>query len=77
MQAPYPETTTIPCFSCKKPVIVPSGRVRAAVRRQKGYFAFCSRRCNLEHVAKEGTRQQEALSHAEHHSDHPAPDWQL
>lgn len=77
MQAPYPETTTIPCSGCSKPVIVPSGGVRAAMRRQVNYFAFCSRRCNLEFVAKEGTRQQEAQFNAKRNPDRPASGWQL
>jgi hypothetical protein len=77
MQAPYPETTTIPCLGCSRPVVVPSGGVRMAMRKQKNYFTFCSRRCNLEYVAKEGTRQQEEQLNAKRHPVDPSSDWEL
>lgn len=62
MKEPVPDTIPIPCLGCSKPVIVPAGPVRAAMRDERDYVVFCTRRCNLTYVAKEGTRQQEAVA---------------
>jgi hypothetical protein len=62
MREPVPDTAQIPCHGCSRTVIVPAGRVRAAMRDGRTYVVFCTRRCNLNHVAKEGTRQQEAVA---------------
>lgn len=59
MKEPAPDTTMVPCVGCCKEVIVPAGPVRAAMRYGRRYVVFCSRRCNLGYVAREGTRQQE------------------
>lgn len=60
MREPAPDSTQIKCHGCSRMVIVPAGRVRSASRARRSYVVFCSRRCNLHHVAVEGTRQQAA-----------------
>lgn len=62
MREPVPDTVPIPCHGCSRTVIVPGGPVRSAMRDGRSYVVFCGRRCNLNYVAKEGTRQQEALA---------------
>lgn len=59
MREPTSDTAQIPCHGCSRTVIVPAGRVRSASRARRSYVVFCSRRCNLNYVAREGTRQQE------------------
>lgn len=61
MREPVPDTVIIPCLGCSKQVVVPAGRVRSAVRHERSYIVFCSRRCNMTYVAREGTRMQERL----------------
>lgn len=61
VKEPAPDTVSIPCHGCGKHIVVPSGPVRAAARVGRDYVQFCSRRCNIGYVAKEGTRQQEKL----------------
>ena len=66
MREPTPDTIPIPCHGCSRDVVVPAGPVRAAARRGKSFIVYCSRKCNLTHVAREGTRQQEELIRAGH-----------
>lgn len=77
MRDPVPDTTAIPCHGCSKTVVVPSGPVRAAMRVGRSYVVFCSRRCNLTYIAREGTRQQEEIARAGYSharlSEGPAP----
>jgi hypothetical protein len=63
MHAPHPDIVTVPCHrtGCSKTVAVPAGKVRAKLNAGKDYLVFCSRLCNLKHVAIEGARQQELL----------------
>ncbi len=60
MREPSPDTVVIPCHGCSRQVVVPAGRVRAALRDRRAYVVFCTRRCNMTYVATEGARQQEA-----------------
>lgn len=62
MREPPPDTVTIPCLGCSRAVVVPAGPVRAMMRDEREYVVYCSRRCNLQYVAREGTRQQEELA---------------
>lgn len=64
MKEPVPDTATIPCHGCSRQVVVPGGPVRSAARAGRSYVVFCSRSCNLQCVAREGTRQQEELARA-------------
>ena len=66
MREPTPDTIPIPCHGCSRDVVVPAGPVRAAARRGKSFIVYCSRKCNLTHVAREGTRHQEELIRAGH-----------
>lgn len=59
MRDPVPDTVIVPCYGCRREVVVPAGPVRSSMREGRKYVVFCSRRCNLSYVAKEGTRQQE------------------
>lgn len=61
MREPVPDTVQIPCHACGKMITLPGGKVRAAMRARRSCVTFCSKRCNLTYVAKEGTRQQERL----------------
>jgi hypothetical protein len=71
MREPTPDTIPIPCHGCSRDVVVPAGPVRAAARRGRSYILYCSRKCNLTHVAREGTRQQEELIRAGHSDGNP------
>lgn len=79
MHAPHPDTVMIPCrrHGCCKTVIAPMGRVRAMLNAGKEYTAFCSRTCNLQHVAIEGAKQQKELIDAGCNPSNPAPRWPL
>lgn len=59
MKDSTPDTTQVPCHGCNRPMIVPAGPVRSAMREERTYVVFCSRRCNLTYIAQEGTKQQE------------------
>lgn len=63
MHAPNPDVVTVPCHrnGCSRSVSVPAGKVRARLNSGRDYLSFCSRSCNLKHVAIEGARQQEQL----------------
>jgi hypothetical protein len=79
MREPVPDTATIPCHGCSRQVVLPGGPVRAAMRAGRTYVVFCTRRCNLTYIAREGTRQQEELaragySDADLSEGHPAGD---
>lgn len=64
MKAPTPDTLTIPCRGCSRMVVVPRGKVVAAMRAGRNYMMFCSRKCNLATVAREGVRLQERAINA-------------
>ncbi len=59
MQPPSSLMTIVPCHGCSRDLPVPKTHVRAAIRDERPYVVFCSRACNLKHVAREGARQQE------------------
>lgn len=61
MKDPVPDTVPVPCFACGKSVVVPGGPVRSSMREGRDYIVFCSRRCNVSYVAREGTAQQEKV----------------
>jgi endogenous inhibitor of DNA gyrase (YacG/DUF329 family) len=68
------ESTMIPCHGCSDDIIVPAGPVRAAVRANRSYIAFCSARCQRKFIAIEGGKQQDEALHARRdHSDSDAP----
>lgn len=58
------EVTIVPCAYCSRPVRVPSGRVRhqRRVTPERPYVTHCSPKCEREHVAKEGAKQQEEIA---------------
>jgi len=66
MREPTPDTIPIPCHGCSRTVVVPAGPVRAAARDGRTYLVYCSRVCNMTHIAREGTRQQEELARVGH-----------
>jgi len=49
----------VPCLHCRRIVKVPKGGVIAAKRAGRPYVVYCSRKCNLVHVAEQGAKQQE------------------
>lgn len=53
------DVVPIPCRGCSKQVMVPAARARAAARDDEDLVVFCSQRCNVHYVAKEGARQQQ------------------
>lgn len=58
------DQTQVPCKGCGKTMAVPSGPVRAAVRRREPSVHFCSPICEKVFIATEGTRRQEELERA-------------
>lgn len=55
------DTVPVPCIACRRSIMLPASKVRAAKRAGRRYVAFCSRQCNVKHVASEGSRQQEEV----------------
>jgi hypothetical protein len=49
------ETVLIPCLFCGRDVSYPARRYK------RGQPVFCSMKCNLKYVAREGQSQQENL----------------
>lgn len=60
------DSVPVPCLGCGRSVMVPGGQVRAAMKADREYIVFCSKRCNVAYVATEGVKQQEAIIDARH-----------
>ncbi len=58
------EVIEIPCEGCGKNVRTPAWRVNVDRNSGRRFVTFCSRRCNVRHVAFEGMRQQESARNA-------------
>ena len=56
---PDSDALPIPCLNCQRVVMIPAGQVRAALKTGRDYVTFCTKRCNVIYVAREGARQQE------------------
>lgn len=65
------DVTTVPCHGCRRMVKVPAGPLAAAKRYARKYVRFCSRRCELKFIAREGVKKQEEFANAGHL--HPDP----
>lgn len=59
---PPSDVVHLRCPGCNREVRYPKNRALAIARSGKEVRSWCSRRCNLKWVAKEGRKQQEALS---------------
>lgn len=55
------ETVHLPCLGCNRQVRYPKNRSVANRRQGRQSYVFCSKRCEVRWIAKEGTKQQEAL----------------
>jgi predicted Fe-S protein YdhL (DUF1289 family) len=49
---------TVPCSGCSRLIQVEKTWVQAAHAEGREYITFCSRRCNLRHVAIHGAIEQ-------------------
>jgi hypothetical protein len=52
------QTVPVPCLHCNKVISVPKGPVVAARNANRPYVFFCSTKCNLTYVAKQGVEGQ-------------------
>lgn len=65
------DVITVPCHGCRRMVKVPTGPLIAAKRYARPYVRFCSRKCELKFIAREGAKQQEVITDVGHL--HPDP----
>lgn len=64
------DVTTVPCHGCRRTIKVPTGPLVAAKRYARKYVRFCSRKCELKFIAREGTKKQEEVPDVGHlHTD--------
>lgn len=52
------DTMETKCLNCGRQMKVPAGKRRYMIRHGKPVVDFCSRNCNVNYIAKNGTKAQ-------------------
>lgn len=53
------DTVAVRCHGCSKSIQVPRWRVRVEETAGRRFIGFCSKRCNVKFVAREGEKAKE------------------